>query len=55
MCPIVGLAKILLILNGVPKFQPLVKNYLFTSSLISDDLIALDRCKVLGDKIPDIT
>ena len=56
MCPIVGLAKVILVLNGVKNSWPLVKkNYIFTSFFISNNLIAFIHGKILGDKIPDIT
>ena len=54
MSPVVRFAKILLVLNGVEKFWPLINNT-FSSFFISNDLIALDHCQVLGDKIPGIT
>lgn len=55
MCPIVGFAKILLVLNGVKSsglyFKKTIYLHLF---FISNDLITLDHCKVIGVKIPDI-
>lgn len=51
--PIVRFAKILPVLNGFEKCWPVTNIYLHIF-FISNDLIVLDHCQILGNKIPDI-